>query len=132
MRRGDQRSHGCQVGQVDAESAGLHEHVADGGRLHRSGQDRPAQRVGRESAHEVVLRAAAHDVHNVDGATGQLGRLADRRRISRSQAVEDAANHRRPVRRRFQILARHAETIRAGMSPGGRKSGESMSTTGPP
>ena len=119
-----------QVREVRAERARLHQDVAQRGRLDRSGEDRQAAGRGGEPAEQVVARPAAHDVHDVDGDAGQLGGLPDDPAVGQRQAVEDAPHDgglgsTGPA----GPESSQAATIRASMSPGGRNSGASTSTT---
>ena len=75
-----------------AVGAGLHQQVAQRGGLDRAGDDRQAGRVGDELAQQLVLRAAADDVDDVDPPPGQPWRVLDSGGERVGQAVQDAAH----------------------------------------
>ena len=135
VRLADEGTHGGEVGQVGAEGARLDEHVAERGRLDRAGQHRHAEGVRGQLAEQVVVGAAADDVHDLEVAAGQRGRRcgggAGRRaaRLSRMQRVISPAG----LRERLAGLRAPARTTRSGIGsvalPGPSSGGSLMSTT---
>ena len=88
-----------------AVGAGLHEHVAQRGRLHRAGQHRQPAGVGGELAQQAVARSPTDQVHHLDLAPGERGGPPDRAPVGQRQAVQDAAHRlRRALRRRLTGL----------------------------
>ena len=124
------RAHAAfEIALDEALRPGLDQHVAEGRRLDRTGHHRQPARIGRELAEQPVADAAADDVDDVDRPAGQPVGVLDGARVGRGEAVEDAADQRGP-RRRARLVGRgSAAAIRAGMSPGGRKTGSSGSKT---
>jgi hypothetical protein len=69
---------------------GLHEDVAQRCCFNRAGDDASAGGAGRELAEQLVLRSAAHDVHDVHGAVGQAFRGGDGLGVTGGEAVHVA------------------------------------------
>ena len=69
----------------------LDQHVAEGGRLDRTGQHPPAGAVGGQLAQQRVLAAAADDVHGVDRLAAEPLGVSDRGRVRLGEALQDAA-----------------------------------------
>ena len=73
----DQRPQRLEVAGRAPRRAGLDEHVAERGRLDRTGEHRQPAGVGGQLAEQLVAGAAADEVDDVDVAAGQAGRVAD-------------------------------------------------------
>ena len=74
-----------------AEPHGLHDEVADCGRLDGAGEDGQPGGACGPPAEELVLRAAADDVHLGGGRAGRVLQQANRLRVPEGQALQDAA-----------------------------------------
>ena len=129
----NERAQRLEVAGEQAARARLDEHVAERGRLDRTGDDRQPAGVGGQLAEQLVARAAADQVDDLDRSAGQPRRVADgpaegaRRGCRGCTGRAPAAWPGSRWSRRRQAAA-----IRAGMSPGGRNDGSSGSMTGPP
>ena len=68
MRFTNERPERREVAGDEPVSACLHQHIADGCRLHWPRQDREPTRVGRQLTEEVVAAPAANDMNPADDA----------------------------------------------------------------
>ena len=96
LGRSDERAKRGELSLDQFVGPGLHEHVADRGRLDWPGDHRQSAGIGGELAQQRVLTPSAHDVYDRDVSSGEPGCLGHGLCECRRKAVENAADDGRP------------------------------------
>jgi len=83
--------------------------------------------IGGELAEQMVVGAAADEVHHIDVLSGQGTGVVDRAPVGEGQAVENAADERGGSLGQWLATLSAGAGYPRGMSPGGRNAGSSTS-----